>query len=182
MQEVIVAKKYAKALADCCNMQEITEIYNKCFSLESAFMVSKFSEIISSPIVSKESKLHLLHSLIESLYQKIDSKSEKLLSLLAENNRLSLIPTISAELKKIIDNKKSIYLATLYTKEQVANDTLQRIKINLEKKLHVSLEISQEISSNIDGIRLDIPDLGIEIMFLKNKFIQELQDFILKAF
>ncbi|RDU73652.1 ATP synthase F1 subunit delta [Helicobacter aurati] len=182
MQEIIIAKKYARALAACSNIEQLTEIYNVYSSLESAFTLYRFYEIINSPIVSKEDKLNLLYSLIHSLNQKLDSKSQRFLAVLAENSRLSLIPAISTELKKIIDYKRNIYLATLYSNEQISNDTLQKIKTNLEKKLHVSLEIFQEIDFHIDGIRLNVPDLGIEIVFLKNNFIKELQDFILKAF
>lgn len=181
MQETIIAKKYARALASASDMEEIKNTYSIYSQIQSAFMLSKFSTIINSHIISKENKLEFIRTLIESLKQKLDSKSEKLLLLLAENNRLALIPFIAAELKKIIDFKQNIYLAILHTKENISQNILDRIKSNLGKKLGVTLDIIQEIDLSIEGIRLDIPDLCIEVVFLKDKFTRELQDFILKA-
>lgn len=181
MQEIIIAKKYAKALSDCSNIEQIIKTHRSYSCLQYAFESDKFSEAVNSHIMSKEDKFKLVCSIIESINEELDSKSKRLISLLAENNRLCLIPIISKELKKIIDGKNNTYIATLLTKERVDETTLQSIKTKLEKRININLEISQTIDHNIDGICLDIHDLGIEITFLKNKFMRELQEFILKA-
>lgn len=181
MQDIVIAKRYAKALADCSNIEQIVKTYDSYSCIQYAFESDKFSKAISSYIISREDKLKFIYSLIESIHERLDSKSKKLLSLLAENNRLNLIPIISKELKKIIDSKNNTYVATLITRETVDEAAIQKIKSKLEKRLNMNLEICQIINPNIDGICIDIHDLGIEITFLKHKFMRELQEFILKA-
>ncbi len=88
---------------------------------------------------------------------------------------------MALELKKIIDSRLNVYQATLYVKQELGQDSLLNIQDKLGRKLGTTLKVTQSIDPTLDGIKLEVTELGIEVAFLKHKFTQELQDFILKA-
>ncbi len=178
MQENVIAKKYAKALASVCNADELVNIYDVYNEISKAFSIKKMYYIVNSHVITKDEKISFIKSLIN---KNINEYADRLLSILIKNDRSCLLPFVTLELKKIIDSKSNTYIATLYVKTKLDNDSIYRIQNNLGKKLGVTLSIMQEIDSNIDGIKLEVIELGIEVSFLKNRFTQELKDFILKA-
>ncbi len=178
MQEHIIAKKYAKALASLCSVEEITQIYTLYATISQAFGISKFRTIITSHIVERNNKLILLKSFVDI---STNTHAERLLTILVYNDRISLLPFVALELKKIIDKRLNVYQATLYVNQTLNEDVLLNIQEKLGKKLGVTLHITQSVDLNLDGIKLEVADLGIEVAFSKHKFTQELQDFILKA-
>ncbi len=178
MQENVIARKYAKALSSVCSTDELTEVYDSYAEISQAFSIKKFHYIINSRIISKDEKNSLVRSFLN---RDISEYSARLLSILVDNNRISLLPFIVLEIKKIINSRKKIYNATLYVKAELDEVYVFKIQSNLSRKLGATLNVTQHIDSNIDGIRLEVIDLGIEISFLKNRFTQELKEFILKA-
>ena len=182
MHELTVAKRYARALVSSSDLDQVGKTYEICSFLESAFALPQFESLINSPLVSKQDKLRLTHAVLEGLNQKIDSKTNGLLAALAHNGRLALIPFVSSELRKIIDSKRNVYEAILITSERVDEAVVRRIESNLSKKLGVSVVIVQELDQGIEGIRLYVPELSVEAVFLKDRFLKELRDFVLKSF
>lgn len=178
MQEHVIAKKYAKALAGICSEQEITSVYDIYSNISQAFSIEKFRTIVCSRIVSNDEKFAFLGSLANVARSK---HAERLLSILIRNDRITLIPFVALELKKVIDSRLNVYQGTLYAKQALDTAELLNIQDKLGKKLKATLEIKQKIDPELDGIKLEVSDLGIEVAFLKHKFTQELQDFILKA-
>lgn len=178
MQENVIAKKYARALEKLVDSNGLSECYEYYNEISKAFYVEKFSAIVYSHIISKAKKLELLKSFTT---KKINKNGERLLEILVRNDRISLLPFLSLELKRLIDSKKNEYSATLYFKENVSEDSIKVIANKLGKKLKTTLNITQRIDTSLDGIRLEVPDLGYEVVFLKDRFLQDLQDSILKA-
>ena len=86
------------------------------------------------------------------------------------------------ELRKIIDSKRNVYEAILITSEKADEAIVHRIESNLSKKLGVSVVIVQELDQGIEGIRLYVPELSVEAVFLKDRFLKELKDYVLKSF
>lgn len=178
MQEHVIAKKYAKAIASICSAEEIMKAYDIYAAISQAFTIGKFREIVNSRIITNEKKLAFLHSLVDI---KKSLHAERLLAILVRNDRISLLPFVMLELKKIIDSRLNVYQGVLYVKQALNETALLNIQNKLGKKLNVTLQITQKIDPGLDGIKLEVAELSIEVAFLKNKFTQELQDFILKA-
>lgn len=178
MQEHIIAKKYAKALASICQPNEIAQVHAIYVTLSQAFSVAKFRTIVASHMVGRSQKLDFLKSLVDI---STNAHAERLLTILVQNDRIALLPFVTLELKKIIDSQLNVYEAVLYAKETLGESTLTNIQEKLGRKLGVTLRVTQHIEPNLEGIRLEVADLGVEVAFLKHKFTQELQDFILRA-
>ncbi|WP_300449410.1 F0F1 ATP synthase subunit delta [uncultured Helicobacter sp.] len=170
----IIAKKYTQALMDSdVNLDETLHIL-KGFSL--ALKEKKYADIIVSPFLSKAQKEQLLLDNIG----KIDTKLENFFRLLAEADRILLIPYIRNELEKRLLARKKEYAATLTSKEELDTKTLEKIQIALAKKLGVKLSIKQKLSG-VEGIKLSVEDLGMEVSFSKERFSSNLKHHILKA-
>lgn len=172
MQEQVIAKKYAKALAKASQKANDFSILQSAYKVYSeisvAFFVPKFKSIVYSHIISRDKKLALLKSLSSS---DIKGISEKLLELIVDNDRISILPYVASEIKKIIDSKNNTYEATLYFRESVSKDSIDLIKEKLKHKLKVSLNITQKIDDSLDGIRLEADELGVEVVFLKDRIL-----------
>ena len=180
MQENVIAKKYAMALAKACknNTKELESAFHYFSEISKAFGLAKFSAIVYSHIITRDKKLELIKSFSAV---SVDKNTQKLLELIVHNDRISLLPFVAREIKKILDSKANAYEAILYFKENVNESSLQNIKTRLGKKLGVALDITQKIDTSVDGIRLEVADLGIEVVFLRDRFMQDLQQSILKA-
>lgn len=172
----LVAKKYTKAILDAFSAKEIEDIV-AIFSTFSKVIEDKaICSFLYSPFVDKAKKEKLL---LESLH--IDGeKFENLIKVLVRSDRISAIPEIAKTLEKKILADTKHYVAVLKIKEEVDSATLQNIAKSFSTKLNVNLDVCQEKTS-IDGIRLSVEDLGIEISFSKERFFTDLTNHILKA-
>lgn len=178
MQEHVVAKKYARALASVCDTNNITQAHDIYAKINRMFAVPKFESIVSSPIINNASKLEFLKSVVDIA---TNTHAQKLLEILVRNDRICLLPFVELELKKIIDKRLNAYQAVLHVKQELSEASLLNIQEKLGRKLGTTLRITQHIDPTLDGIKLEVAELGIEVAFLKHRFTQELQDFILKA-
>ena len=57
MQEHIIAKKYAKALASICSAEDVMLVYDIYATISQAFNMSKFRSIVNSRVITNEKKL-----------------------------------------------------------------------------------------------------------------------------
>ena len=170
----IISKKYTQALMDSgCDLDESLSIL-KAFS--SVLKSKNIADIIASPFLSKTQKEEFL---LDSL-KNVDTKIQNFFRLIAQTDRILLIPYISNELEKRLLARKKEYAAVLVSKDELDTKTLEKIQDSLAKKLGVKLSIKQELSG-IDGIKLSVEDLGIEVSFSKDRFSSDLKNHILKA-
>lgn len=177
MQEILIAKKYSKAIKKICNTTELREFYRIFSELSQAFAISKFEDIMYSHEIHKTSK----HKLLMSMTSTNNTKIHNLLNLLVLNGRVNIIPFLSKEIKKIIDSENNVYDAVLYIKEKTDENVLSNLSNSFSKKMNIGLNLSVHIDDEMDGIRLSVPDLGIEISFFKERFVEELCKHVLKA-
>ncbi|WP_394958532.1 F0F1 ATP synthase subunit delta [uncultured Helicobacter sp.] len=172
----LVAKKYTKAILGSFSTQEIEEVITLLSMLSKTFEDKAVRDFIHSPFIEKGKKEELLLS----VFGKCEVKFENLIKLLVRSDRISAIPSIIKTLEKNILADKKQYVAVLRIKEELDSTTLQNIAKSLSSRLNVSLDVRQEKAA-IDGIRLSVEDLGVEISFSKERFFTDLTNHILKA-
>ena len=173
--EEIIAKKYAQALIKTYDNTVLKRLTDVLCSACVAFELEKFRDIIHSPYVQKSKKKDLLLSLLEN-----QKELAGFVDLLIQNNRLDIIPFIAEILQKHLRSLENQYKAVLYASKSLDSSTIDSIAKSLSNKLGAKLSIEQS-QTRIDGIRLVVEDLGVEISFLKKKFFDDLQSHILKA-
>lgn len=173
--EEIIAKKYAQALIQYVSRDDLERV-SKLFSQASqAFSVEKFRDVIQSPYIGRMKKKELLLSLFDG-----DEQLGAFLDLLIENNRVDIIPFIDSVLERYLRALQNSYKAVLYAPKNLDSDTIASIAKSLSAKLGVRLHIEQS-ATKVDGIRLVVQDLGIEVSFLKKRFFDDLKAHILRS-
>lgn len=173
--EEIIAKKYAQALIKTYDNATLKRLSDVLCSACRAFELEKFRDIIHSPYVQKAKKKELLMSLLEN-----QKEFENFVDLLIQNSRIEIMPFIADILQKHLRSLQNQHKAVLYANKNLDSGTIDSIAKSLSNRLGAKLSIEQS-QAKIDGIRLVVDDLGVEISFLKKKFFDDLQSHILKA-
>lgn len=172
----MIAKKYTKAILESFSNNEVQEIIDALSKLSKALEDDKVAECINSPFIDKTQK----EQLILGVFDRLDKKFENLLKILVASDRICLIPEIIKGLEKKLLADKKQFVAILKIKQELDSATLQNIAKSLSTKLNANLDVRQEKAA-IEGIRLSVEDLGVEIAFSKERFLGDLTNHILKA-
>lgn len=172
----LIAKRYVKALVKDRDINHISIINEQMKFIASAYNDDKFLNIINSIDVTTYQKVDLLLSFIGNN----DYIVNNLLILLGKNRRLTLIPSISAELEEQYSILMNRYSGIVYSSEELSTEYLNDIQNKFSDKFGVNLTLTNKVC-DYDGIKVDIESLGVEIGFEKNKFRSQMIEHILKA-
>lgn len=175
----IIAKKYSKAIVEDIGFAELESFLKNFKKLAEPFYVKEFLDIVNSPCISKDEKQDFLLQFADKKYTNFE-KIKNFVRLLAENNRLNVIPSICELLQTNIDEQNNSYIGILYLNKEADSVSIDKIKKNLSERLNIDLDIQQRIV-DIEGIKLTIEDLDVEVSFSKEYFLNELKSHILKA-
>lgn len=175
----LIAKRYIKAFSKDVVKSELEKDLEFLSTLANAYQISKFKEIVESPYVDISKKVEFILQVI--LENKATQRFSNFIKVLAEHKRLNLFQELYAELFSYIAFLKKEYVANLRVSEKYDEVVLNDIQSQFSKKLGVNLILKQEIVEEI-GIKLIVEDLGVEISFSQEKFIQDLRNHIIKAF
>lgn len=177
--EALIAQKYAKAIFATKNNALILEFAEVLNNLSSVFVGSKsIACTLNSPLLSDENKTKTIS---DALGSKVDVKVLNFIKLLGENKRLSLIPVISKIINAKLQKETNSYQGVIYSNKKLDKSEISQLEKTLSK--HTGSTISlKEIKSDIEGIKVSVDDLGIEVNFSKQRVKDQLIDFINQAF
>ncbi len=175
--EELIAKRYIKAVkksADIEKMQGISSIFSV---LAEAFKDEKFIQIINNPDVSKSQKSEILLDAVKSTESK---DVDNLIKLLAEHNRISIIPAIAEVMRKDIASTTKSYSGVVYSNSDIEPKVIEDLSSGLGSKFDSKISLKFEKSS-FNGIKVDVQDLGVEISFSKSRINSQIIEHIAKA-
>ena len=174
---MLIAKKYAKALLELDGIS-LNTIEEQIASIAEIISSDKeVKEFLESPLVKNDAKFT---ALVEPLKDKLDPKVFALLDLMSNKGRLSLIPELSTILSQEMMIKNNKFIGTVESNDDI-DDTL---KEKLEKKLasYSGADIELDVKkSDIDGVKVEVSDLGLELNFSKESVKKALLEHIQKA-
>jgi len=168
------AKKYAKVLLNNTDEKTLQDLKSYLQSLSSLFKEEKFKDTILSPLVKSEDKLNILTANNENKTLK------NFLNLLIEKDRVSLIPFIYEELRVAEAIKNNQFDGFIYTAGDVNSETIQELTKNIEQKTNAKINFKLQ-KDEIDGFKVEVPDLGIEASFSNDRLKQQLISHILRG-
>jgi len=175
--DTLVAKKYAKALLELegISLEDVLEQLNALSEVINSN--DEIKEFLNSPLVSNSKKFE---AVIKPVEEKLDKKVVALLTIMANKGRLSLIPELALLLNKEIMFKNNKFEGVVESGEEIEKDLISK----LEKKLseYANSDIKLEVKkSDIDGIKAEVKDLGLELNFSKASVKKALIEHIQKA-
>ena len=175
--EELIAKRYIKALkgsSDIATLETISEIFS---AIALSFKDDKFIQIINNPNVSKDQKSGILLDAVKSANS---NAVNNLIKLLAEHNRLNIIPAIAEVMRKDLAANSKTYQGVVYSDSDIDAKVIQDLGNGLGKKFASNISLTF-VKNDFDGIKVDVEDLGIEINFSKSRINSQIIEHIVKA-
>jgi F-type H+-transporting ATPase subunit delta len=176
--EELIAKRYVNALVDSTSKKERADFSKILLGMADAFSDEKVTEMLTSPLVANEQKTSLV---LESLGEDTNIKLLNFIKIIGENGRLDLLPTIAKVLKQAIQKETNKYEGVVTASTKLKAEELKDLQASLTKYTDgANVKLTQEIS-DIEGIKVTVDDLGIEVNFSKQRVKEQLIDFITKS-
>ncbi len=172
----IIAKKYVNALMKSCHDSEIDELERSLDEITTAFNSTKFNNIILSADLSIEQKEGFVLSLVDIKAK----KSLNFFKLLAEKNRLDLIPSIAKELKYQTSLKSNSYEGDVISNFEISDEHISKLEESFSKKFSATVKLSS-VLSDYPGVKVELDDLGVEVSFSLERLKAQMTEHILKA-
>jgi F-type H+-transporting ATPase subunit delta len=176
--EELVAKRYVNALVNATSKKDRADFSKVLLDLSDAFSDTKVAESLRSPLVSNAQKTAFV---VEALGDEANVKLVNFIKILGENNRLDLLPTIAKVLKQVIQAETKKYEGIVTTGTKLKAAELKELQESLATYTDgATIKLTQEVSS-VEGIKVSVDDLGIEVNFSKQRVKEQLIDFITKS-
>jgi len=173
--EELIAKRYAQALSSVS--KDISGIADVLNVLTEVIDTKEVKVVLLSPIVSSDKKTEMI---LSTLGENADSTLINFIKILGENKRLDLIPSIAKVLNSDLQKVSNEYEGVLKSKETLDANALSKLEETLKKYTGSTIKLSQE-KTDLDGLRVSVDDLGIEVNFSKQRVKEQLIDFIKKS-
>jgi len=173
----LVAKKYVKALLeiDGLSMDDVSE--NISAIAEAIKSNPQIVEFLDSPLIKNSDKYK---AVVEPLADKLDTKVVSLLKLMSDKGRLSLLPDFADELQKEIQQKSKQFNGVVCSAEEIDSALIKKLEKKLSSFAGADVKLEYQ-KSDIDGIRAEVADLGLELNFSKERVKNALIEHIQKA-
>jgi len=172
--EELIAKRYAKALSSVSNnIASIVEVLNV---LTEAIQTEEVKLALTSPLVADAKKTEMILSAVSD----DDNTLVNFIKVLGENKRLDLIPAIAKVLNADLQKELNQYEGVLKSSEKLGKEELSKLEKTLKTYTGSEIKLTQE-KTDLDGLRVSVDDLGIEVNFSKQRVKEQLIDFIKKS-
>lgn len=127
---------------------------------------TKLATILENPALSSSDKKAVVSTFSEAI--NADSTVSNFLTLLAENNRLALIPSIAAQFETLTNAAKGIVEATITSASALDNRTLNRLQASISKSSFVgegkTLKVSNKVNADIlGGLIVEVGDRTVDL-------------------
>ena len=173
--EELIAKRYASALSSVSkDLPAILEVLTVLAEVTSS---DEVKSALTSPIVSSEKKTEMILSTLDT---NADISLVNFIKILGENSRLDLIPAISKVLNADQQRVANEYEGVLKSTSTLDAKALADLEKTLKKYTGSTIKLTQE-KTDLEGLRVSVDDLGIEVNFSKQRVKDQLIDFIKKS-
>ena len=173
--EELIAKRYAKALSSVTkDLPAILDVLNVLAEVTSSVEVKS---ALTSPIIASEKKTEMI---LSTLGKDADVSLVNLIKILGENNRLDLIPAIAKVLNADQQRISNEYEGVVKSTSTLNAKALSDLEKTLKKYTGSTIKLTQE-KTDLEGLRVSVDDLGIEVNFSKQRVKEQLIDFIKKS-
>jgi len=173
--EELIAKRYAKALTSVS--KDIAGVAEVLGVLATTVVSPEVMSALKSPIISVDEKTEMM---LATLGDAADSTFVNFIKILGENKRLDLIPAISKVLNADLQKISNKYEGVLSSKLALDDESLAKLEVTLKKYTGSTIKLTQE-KTDLEGLRVSVDDLGIEVNFSKQRVKEQLIDFIKKS-
>ncbi|HIO95579.1 MAG TPA: F0F1 ATP synthase subunit delta [Campylobacterales bacterium] len=174
--EELIAKRYVNALSEVASFEQKVAYSEILTSIAKLFEDEKVAERLTSPLITSADKTTFVLDGIKGS----DSNLENFIKILGENSRLDLIPTIAKSLNQELQKENNNYDGIVSSSNTLSDEDLADLQESLKKYTGSTINLTQ-VQSDLEGIKISVEDLGIEVNFSKQRVKEQLIDFITKS-
>ena len=138
-----IARPYAQAIYDHSKGWE-----KDLDQLELALETSEVQRLIDSPQLAYKEKTEVFLSLFEG---QIESKTSNFIKVLGESKRISLLPHISKEYRKLLSGTKGSSEVLITSAFDLTDEQLKKVTDSLKGRYGDSLTVEQVIDKSLIG-------------------------------
>ena len=138
-----IARPYAQAIYDHSKGWE-----KDLGQLELALETSEVQQLIDSPQLAYKEKTEVFLSLFEG---QIESKTSNFIKVLGESKRISLLPHISKEYRKLLSGTKGSSEVLITSAFELTDEQLKKVTNSLKGRYGDSLTVEQVIDKSLIG-------------------------------
>lgn len=180
MRSDVIAKKYAKSVYDTYSgkVEDFLEVLN---IINTAKNNKDYQDAINNPFIKSGDKAEFILALLATNKKSEDKKISNFIKLVSKNNKLSLLPSIYTYLNLAYVSDIAKYEGKVFASEKMDKKEIDNLSKLLSKKISKNLVLEYEDDINFNGIKVDIEQLGLELVFSKNAIKNKLSNHILKA-
>lgn len=175
--EELIAKRYVNALVSVANDEQKALYAEALTALAVAFEDKSVAERLSSPLMPQTDKTSFV---LAGLGDAADNKLQNFIKVIGEHNRLDLLPVIAKVLNQILQAERNEYEGTVIASNELGAAEIINLENSLKTYTGSTVKLSQQ-QSDVDGIKVKVEDLGIEVNFSKQRVKEQLIDFITKS-
>jgi F-type H+-transporting ATPase subunit delta len=173
--EELIARRYAQALSAVS--KDVAADAALLNTLSEAISNKEVMTALTSPIIAAEKKTDMV---LKAVGENANAAMKNFIKILGENKRLDLIPVVSKVLNKELQKESNQYEGVVKSANPLDDAALSDLEETLQKYTGATVKLTQE-KSDLDGIRVAVDDLGIEVNFSKQRVKEQLIDFIKKS-
>ena len=146
----IVASRYAEALFQVGEETESTDkLYGELKAVVDIVKENKdFSNILRSPLVSKEEKKDLITKVFEG---KLSQNMINFLKILADKDRLALLADIEKDFKVLLNEKNNILEGIVITAVPMKEEEVKELQTKLSTKYNKTVVLENEVDKSVLG-------------------------------
>jgi F-type H+-transporting ATPase subunit delta len=174
--EELIAKRYVNALSEVATSEQKAEYSEVLNAISELLKDDSVTERLTSPLISSADKTAFILDGIKGS----DANLENFIKILGENSRLNLIPTIAKSLNQELQKESNEYEGVVTSTNTLSDADLEDLQNSLKTYTGSTIKLTQT-QSDVEGIRVSVEDLGIEVNFSKQRVKEQLIDFITKS-
>jgi len=175
--EELIANRYVNALVDVTSSEQRAEFSTILSGISELFDDAKILESLTSPLIKAEQKTSFI---LDGLGKECDVKLQNFIKIIGENGRLDLLPVISKKLHQAIQKESNNYEGIVLSSNTLQDSEIANLEASLKTYTGSTVKLTQK-ESDLDGIKVSVEDLGIEVNFSKQRVKEQLIDFITKS-
>lgn len=157
-QYVTLARPYAKAAFDFAKSVGLVDSWMQQLTVSAG--IASINEVAQSFTSPEKNNDQLVDILVGS---DADEGYKNLMTLMADNNRLALLPDVVNVFKFISEQDAKSLSADVYTAVELNQEQLESIKVSLSKRTGKTINLNQYVDTSLlSGARIVAGDLVID--------------------
>ena len=163
MKQIILARRYAKALFAVCKENKKFDEYNDALQGLSGVFASDsgLEDSLTNPLYPMDVREKVMEGIVASMG--VDKVMGNFLSLLVEKKRADVLPDIAEEFQIMVDEEKNISHGSVVSAVELSKKLQAKVQATLEKLTGKTVELTTSVDpSIIGGVIAKVGDLELD--------------------